>query len=197
MTPLKRRKMIRRGVILVIVMAIGLFGRYLFRDQSIASLLFGRKPGSAAPGTPLLIPDPKAPPLSTAQKNDPPPEAGAPIRITFKTIGNWKYVERKTPIPPSIVQLDGKWVEISGFMIANNQTDATPRFNLIQSLWDCCFGQTPDINHVIDVSVKPGNVALFYPEPVKVTGKFSVGEQREEGHLVSLYRLEAHQIVVK
>jgi hypothetical protein len=194
MTPLKRRKWIRRVVILAVVMMIGLLGRYLFRDQSIASLLLGRKPGSAAPGTQLLRADPQ---LNGSPNIGLPPEARSPIPLSFGVIGDWKYVEGKTPIPQKVLQLDGKWVEMSGFMFSNNEAGLTPRFNLVQSLWSCCFGNSPELNHVIDVRVKTGSQALYYPDPVKVIGKFSVGEYRENGELVSIYRLEAYEVVVK
>ena len=35
------------------------------------------------------------------------------------------------------------------------------------------------------------------PEPIRIRGKFSVGETKQDGYLVSLYRLSADEIQAK
>lgn len=196
MIPASRRKLIRKILILGILMIFGIAGRFLFLNQSIPSLLMGRRPGSVAAGTPLIHT------LSAKDKKlsisiELPSEARSPIKVNFNLLGGWKYIEGKTPIPEKILQLDGQWIEITGFIGPNNETSLMTHFILIQSLWNCCFGQAPALNHFMDVTVAPSKVVEFYPDPVTIIGKFSVGEKREEGYLVSLYRIEAYNVVVK
>jgi hypothetical protein len=205
MTPARRRKLIKIAVIFAIAFSAGVLGRFLFMGDSLPSLLLGRKPGSAAPGTVLV----KAAPVNATgetpsiEQADSPtsPEAAQenskPVKVDFDLLGGWQFVEGKTPIPPKVRELDGKWVELTGYMLPINETQNITRFVVIQSLWGCCFGQTPDVNHVIVVNMEPGKVVDFYPDPVKIVGRFNVGETREEGFLVSIYQLEANRVVVR
>jgi len=119
----------------------------------------------------------------------------APIQLKFDVIGGWKFIEGKTPIPDQVQQLNGKWVELRGFMLPINEIKKIRSFVVIQSLWGCCFGQTPEVNHVIVVTMEPGKTVEFYPDPIRVIGQFAVGETREDGYLVSIYRLEGHKVL--
>ena len=123
-----------------------------------------------------------------------PSDAHNPLDLKFEVLGGWKYVEGKTPIPDAVKQLNGKWVTITGFMLPINETKKMSHFIILQSLWGCCFGQAPAVNHVIVTDMAKGQTVEFYPDPVKVIGKFSVGETREQDYLVSIYRLEAFSV---
>lgn len=196
MTPARRRRILRIVVVLAGVMAAGVAGRLLFLGQTVPSLLLGRKPGSAKPGTVLVheVPVTNAPALPVARADG---RAPSPITLKFNLLGGWTYTEGKTPIPDKVRALDGKRVEVTGFMMPINEPQHLTRFIVVQSLWGCCFGQTPAVNHVIVVTMEPGKVVNFYPDPVRVTGVFSVGETREEGYLVSIYRLVGEKVVVR
>lgn len=146
-----------------------------------------------------LSPKPKSdePPLQTKTAvlpASPVKDANSPIKVHFDVLGGWKYIEGKTSIPKPVQDLDGKQIEVSGFMMPINETQNITSFILIQSLWGCCFGQTPDANHMIVVHLTSGKTTEFSPDPIKVIGRFSVGETREEGYLISIYQLKAHQV---
>ncbi len=177
-------------------MIAGVGGRLFFLNQGISALLLGRKPGSAKPGTVLV---------RTSEKSreggkliaSPSGEEGPALKVKFDVLGGWKFVEGKTPIPDKVRKLDGQQIEVTGFMMPINETKSITRFIVVQSLWGCCFGQVPAVNHVIVVNMASGKSVEFYPDPVRVTGRFSVGETREEGYLVSIYHLEAVRVVVR
>ena len=196
MTPAKRRKLFRATLVVVLVMIAGLVSRYAFLGQSLPALLLGRPEGGLPAGTVLVRPIP----ANDATPSSPDASANArlsPARASFDLLGGWKYIEGKTPIPEKIRKLDGQWVEVSGFMWSNNQIDNLTRFVLVQSLWGCCFGQTPDMNHFMDVTLEPGKMASFYPDPVRVIGRLSVGEKIEGGRCVSIYRMDAITVTVR
>lgn len=137
-------------------------------------------------------------PLAAAAISDPAAGADAtPIKVKFDTLGGWKYVEGKTAIPADVKKLDGKAVEVTGFMMPINQTENITTFIIVNTLFGCCFGQAPAVNHVIVVTMEAGKTVDFYPDAVRVIGKFSVGETREQGYLVSIYRLQAVKVVAK
>ncbi len=201
MTPARRKRLIRTICVITVVLFIGLACHAWYHGQNIPALIMGRKPGSANPGTALV----HTPPVTSTNTQPPSPSTvhkpllqnQSPLKLKFDVLGGWKYIEGKKVIPENVRQLDGKWVEITGFMLPINEIKNITRFIVIQSLWGCCFGQTPDVNHVIVVTMEPGKSVEFYPDPVRVVGRFSVGETREEGYLISIYCLEASQVLVR
>jgi hypothetical protein len=211
MTPARRRKIVR-GIILVVVIVVLCFLNnlmFLYRglpwDQKLAAVLMGRRPGSMEAGTSLIRvalaqPPKEGKPLNPSEwmglRVDAKP-ASRPTRVSFERIGKWTFVEGKSSIPADVQELNGKEVEISGLMMPMNQVNVLNQFILVQSLWGCCFGKVPAPNHIIVVTVKPGRVVEYCPDPIKVTGGFSVGETREGGKLVSVYRMEADTVVVR
>lgn len=117
------------------------------------------------------------------------------LDLSFNTLKSWTYVEHKTPIPGFIQNLDGRYVQMAGFMLPLNQTGEATDFVLVQFLFGCCYGQPPAINHVVLVKMVNGKKSRVYSVPVRVRGWFHVGQMREDGYLVSLYRLEAESVV--
>lgn len=203
MTPARRRRWIRTVLTLLVVMVAGVIGRSYFLNQSLAAMLLGRPPGGAAPGTVLVYParpiaGPGGQSAPSPTKETPlPPEAANPLSVSFETLSGWKHVPGK-PFPDEVTQLDGRWISIAGYMPPMRQMQDITSFMIVRSLWSCCMGQTPQINHMIVVTMAPGKMVQFYPDPVIVTGKFSVGEEKEKnGTLVSVYRIEAVNVVVK
>jgi hypothetical protein len=170
-------------------MVLGGLSFLLVKKDTIPALLMGRKSGNVKSGTVLTEKPATSKPVT--------PEPTNALKLNFEIIGGWKYNDGKNPIPQSVRNLEGKQVEVTGFMMPINETKAITRFILIQSLWGCCFGQTPDVNHIIVVNMETGKSIDFYPDPVKVLGKFQIGETREEGYLISIYQLEANKVVVK
>ena len=197
MTPARRRRLFRAIIILIVVMGGGFLGRLLLLDpgipidQKIAAMIMGRKPGGAKAGTPLV----RKAPVATHPSS--PDDGETPVKLKFETLGGWKFAEGKTPIPEEVRRRDGKLVEITGFMLPLNENVNITKFIVIQSLWGCCFGQTPAVNHIIVVTMEPGKTVEFCPDMVRVTGRFSVGETREDGYLVSIYRIEGKSVVVR
>jgi hypothetical protein len=191
MTPTKRRRVLRMVIVSSALLIAVVTVKFLFLGQSLPAMLLARKPGTLDSGTVLLrnAGQSSIPPLSV--------EATDLNKITFDKLGGWKFKEGKTPIPEDVQKLDGKWVELSGYMYSNNQTQRLTRFVLVQSLWSCCFGRSPDLNHFVDVTTEPGKDVLMYGNQVKIIGKLSVGEFREGAYLISLYRLQANSIVVR
>lgn len=200
MTPAKRKRLTKQIFIMALALSAAVIGRFLFLNQSIPSLIMGRKPGAAAPGTVLVKEKPIATTTNTsasASTKIDPEDSSEPMNLKFDVLTSWVYDEKNPAIPGNVKSLDGKEIEITGFMLPVNETQNITRFVLVNSLWGCCFGQAPAVNHVIVVTMKPGKVVDFYPDPVKVRGRFFVGETREEGFLVSVFRMEGKQVVVR
>ena len=115
-------------------------------------------------------------------------------KLEFDTLKSWTYIEGKTPIPPFIKALDKKNVEMVGFMMPLTEVKNITQFLLVPSLWGCCYGQPPAVNHIVVVKMPPGQTTKFYDDVIRIRGQFDVGETKQDGYLVSLYVLTAEKI---
>jgi uncharacterized protein len=134
--------------------------------------------------------------VSSAAASSPAPEQVDPryTRLTFDTLKSWTYIEGKTPIPDFIKKLDGKDIEMIGFMMPLSEVKNITQFLLVPSLWGCCYGQPPAVNHIVVVRMPPGQTTKFFNDVIRIRGKFSVGETKQDGYLVSLYVLTVDHI---
>jgi len=117
------------------------------------------------------------------------------IVLSFDVLKKWTYIEGKTPIPNFIRAFDGKSVEMTGYMMALNTVDNIRSFILMPSLFGCCYGQPPAVNHIVLVSMADGKTAKYFEDPIRVSGQFHCGEEKLDGELLSLYRIDADEVV--
>jgi hypothetical protein len=206
MTPAKRRRLYKTLGIMTVALIVGVLGRTLFLGQPLTYLLLNRKPGSATPGTVLIkktsaLTNQEVQQVSlnskTTRDESSDNTSENPKKLKFDILTTWKYDEKNPHIPDEVKALDGKYIELTGFMMPINETENITKFIVVNALWGCCFGQAPAVNHVIIVTMEPGKAIDFYPDPITVTGRFSVGETREEGYLVSIFRMQGTKVVVR
>ena len=122
----------------------------------------------------------------------------APVRLSFDLLKSWVYSEEKqTPIPKSITQFDGQRIEMTGYMMPTTDIKEIKEFLFMPSLWGCCYGQPPAANHVILGRMANGKTSKFYEDMVTVRGVLRCGEVKQDGYVLSLYRIEVDEIVTK
>ena len=98
-------------------------------------------------------------------------------------------------IPGDVKALDEKAVSLKGFMLpVRLQGSQTTEFLLLKNQTLCCYGVTPKITEWVNVLMKGSGVKVKMDEPVSVCGIFHVGEFRENGELVGIYRLDGDMI---
>ena len=67
-------------------------------------------------------------------------------------------------------------------------------FILTNSMMMCCYGAMPWINEWIFVEMENEDGADFYNDiPIKVQGELEVGEEIEDGMVISIYRMRGHK----
>jgi hypothetical protein len=139
-------------------------------------------------------------------------EDGNHFKVTFGQLGCYMYempdptVLRDAPdphavlkdqIPQEIKALDGQPVLLLGFMVPVEFDDKgkLTAFAITQNQAFCCYGVTPAMNDWVMVKMPEGATAEFRAqEPVAVYGTFDVGEELDEGYVLSLYRLAATEV---
>jgi hypothetical protein len=99
-------------------------------------------------------------------------------------------------IPTPVKAFDKKRVELKGFMLPLKVEGGLVTELLImkdQSM--CCYGVVPKINEWVSVKMSGKGVRPIMDEPVKLQGTLHVGEMRENGYLVGIYRLDGDRML--
>ncbi|HEY2586815.1 MAG TPA: DUF3299 domain-containing protein [Tepidisphaeraceae bacterium] len=130
-----------------------------------------------------------------ARTPHPAPVPGQVQTMTIKELGNFDYDgEKGGNIPADVKRLSGSKVRLTGFMIPADQADHITRFALVPSLFSCCFGQPPQVQHTIVVTCPRGKAVSYDPEQIVVEGTLTVEEKKEDGFIISIFQLEPASI---
>ncbi len=165
-------------------------------------------PASAATVAPLLNPQPET-------RNSKPAAGSAYVLVGFDKLSGYAFevsddllgpvtnelaaatATGKTDalIPKPIHALNSRKVGIKGFMLPLKVEGGVVTELLImkdQSM--CCYGSTPKINEWVSVKMKGKGVKPLMDQPVTLFGTLHVGEARENGYLVGIYRLDGERM---
>ncbi len=110
------------------------------------------------------------------------------IELTLLDLMSIDYRPGKR-LPAWVRALDGRRVRIEGYM-ALGTPEGIEKFELV---WDSCGCGQSNVNHFIEVTLTD-ETTTFDPDIIFVEGEFSVGEIREDGFVVSLFRLKAQTV---
>ena len=98
-------------------------------------------------------------------------------------------------VPDNILDLDGKPVEIAGFMMPlslNGQN--VEEFFLMPDMGGCCFGMMPALNGYVFARSEKGT-ELFNNIPIRIRGKLEVEEVWKNGFFSHLYFVQVEEVV--
>ncbi len=102
----------------------------------------------------------------------------------------------RSQIPAAVRSLDNHSVAIRGFLLPLRMDNGlTVEFLLLRNQGMCCFGTVPKVNEWIAVRVLGRGVKPIMDQPITVMGTFYVGDIRENGYLVGLYKMDAEKII--
>jgi hypothetical protein len=100
-------------------------------------------------------------------------------------------------IPQKIHDLDAASVAVKGFMLplkVDAESGLVTEFLIMRDQSMCCYGAVPKINQWISVTMTGKGVRPMMDQPVTLYGKLHVGEMRENGYLVGIYRLDGDKL---
>lgn len=106
----------------------------------------------------------------------------------------------KNQIPAAVKALHGKKIALRGFMVPTvfEGDGAVKGFILTNSRALCCFGQMPEINEWVDVSLVDNKTCEYANDlPVTVFGTLEVGEQMEGNIVLSIFRMQGVEVLVE
>lgn len=123
------------------------------------------------------------------------PVAGQTIEFPIKELGNFDYDSTTGGnIPDDVKRMDGCHFRTHGFMIPLDQAESISEFALVPSLFACCFGQPPQIQHTIIVTCPKDKAVNYFPDELVVEGTLHVKEVRDSGFIVSIFQLDASSV---
>ena|SRR5437868_4148975 len=120
-----------------------------------------------------------------------PPEAEP---LAFQTLGAFEYKD-KMKLPQDVARWNGKRVTATGFMNPTSQARNLTSFLLVKDRSSCCFGKRPQINHYIEVKLKPGATADYSTDPVAIRGVLKVDDRWDGDWQLGLYWMEGAEVV--
>jgi hypothetical protein len=132
------------------------------------------------------------PPSAAAPKAAPAkPEVpdGTPLRITFEDLTQWDLDPKDVQVPASIRALEGRTVDVVGYMLPFGNPEAVEEFLLVKDMGSCCFGAAPLPHHLIQCRFEEGKTMVYPFGPIRVRGKFRVEENRQGRFLVSVFAM--------
>lgn len=117
---------------------------------------------------------------------------GEPIQVGFAKLAGFDFKDGMT-LPKEVTDLDTKEVTIRGFMQREVPgSSAVNQFLLINDACGC--NGTPKLNEIVFCTLPAGVTMDIKPGVVSVTGKFYVGEEKEDGVVVMLYQMDADTV---
>ena len=125
----------------------------------------------------------------------PAPAAGDTVEMPIKELGNFDYdATVGGNIPSDVLRMDGCHFKTMGYMIPLDQAESISEFALVPSLFACCFGQPPQIQHTIVVHCPKSKAMSYFPDELVVEGTLHVKEVRDGGFIVSIFQMDATSV---
>src|ERR1041385_3655740 len=123
------------------------------------------------------------------------PKDGQVLELAIKDLGNFEYdAERGGNLPEDVKALNGARIRTHGFMIPLDQADNITEFALVPSLFACCFGQPPQVQHTMVVHTPKGKAVGYFPDEIIVEGTLVVNEKKEDGIIVSVFEVNCTSV---
>ena len=125
----------------------------------------------------------------------PAPAASDTVEMPIKELGNFDYdATVGGNIPSDVLRMDGCHFKTMGYMIPLDQAESISEFALVPSLFACCFGQPPQIQHTIVVHCPKSKAMSYFPDELVVEGTLHVKEVRDSGFIVSIFQMDASSV---
>ena len=110
--------------------------------------------------------------------------------LDWATLTAYEYQADLKSLPDAIKALEGKTVVMRGFLMPLYEFDDIHEFVLVPNHMSCCFGMPTGINGQVQVKLSSTRGLPNTNEPLEVKGTFHATETKEQGYLLSIWRLD-------
>lgn len=103
---------------------------------------------------------------------------------------------KRDQVPPWIRLYDKQRIALTGFMLPLVVEQGLARkFIMMRDITTCCFGNVPNMNEYVIVTMKGEGVKPLQDVPVVLTGVFRIQEIYEGGYLTSLFQMDGEKFL--
>jgi len=120
-----------------------------------------------------------------------PPEG---VALPLQSLGAFEYKD-KMKLPDDITRWNGKLVKATGFINPTSQARNLTKFLLVKDRSSCCYGKQPQINHYVDIKLRPGATADYSTDPVTIQGVLKVEDRWDGDWQLGLFWMEGAEVV--
>lgn len=126
-------------------------------------------------------------PVPAAKASD---EAPSADEVDWAVLNAYEYVEGLKTLPDEVRALEGKEIIIRGFLTPLYEFDDIHEFVLVANHMSCCFGMPAGISGQVQVKIAGAKGLPNTNEPLEVRGTFHAVETKEQGYILSIYRID-------
>jgi len=120
-------------------------------------------------------------------------KAAAPSKdaVDWAVLNAYEYQPGLAGLPDPVKALESKAVVLRGFLLPIAEWDDIHEFCVVPNHMSCCFGMPTGINGQVHVTLRKGERGLpNTSEPIEVRGTFRAVETKDQGILLSIFRLD-------
>jgi hypothetical protein len=104
--------------------------------------------------------------------------------------------KQKDQIPAWARFYDGKKVALTGFLMPLKlENGMTPKFIMMRDITTCCYGNVPNMNEYVIVTMTGPGIKPIQDVPVVLTGTFRIAEKYENGYLSSIFQMDGEKFL--
>lgn len=104
--------------------------------------------------------------------------------------------KQRDQIPAWIRLYDKQRIALTGFMLPLVVDQGLARkFIMMRDITTCCFGNVPNMNEYVIVTMKGAGVKPLQDVPVVLTGVFRINEIYEGGYLTSIFQMNGEKFL--
>ncbi len=115
-------------------------------------------------------------------------------RVYFKDFRKYPIHRSQPTVPDELKALNGKEIEVVGFMVPFDRIENITQFILLQApFMGCLHVPPPQANETLMITTERPLKTYTY-DPIRITGTLSIDEVYVDGYLISVYTIEAANI---
>ena len=109
-----------------------------------------------------------------------------------------EVAKKRDQIPDWVRFYDQKQVALTGFMLPLKvENGLAKKLIIMRDITTCCFGNVPNMNEYVIVTMKNEGIKAIQDVPVVLTGVFKIEERYENGYIVSIFQMDGEKFVGK
>lgn len=121
-------------------------------------------------------------------------EADVVQRVYFKDFRSYPIHRRNAQVPDELMALDGKQIEVVGYMVPFDRIENITQFILLQApFMGCMHVPPPGANETLMIKTERPLSSYTY-DPLRITGTLSIDEVYVDGYLISVYTISEARV---